>query len=62
MVTLSMPNVTSGIVIEGNKPFAAFSGNICGWNDDIYIFKDRICGWVANETSCNHVVVRFLFK
>lgn len=29
VVTLAVKQVVSGITIDGNKPFAAYSGNIC---------------------------------
>lgn len=44
VVTLAIKYFTSGNSINGNKPFAAFSGNMCG----------RVYG---SDDVCNYVMV-----
>jgi hypothetical protein len=39
LVTFAVEKITSGMSVTGNKPFAAFSGNMLGyltplWNND----------------------------
>ena len=44
VVTLATLNATSGITVTGSKPFAAYSGNMCG-------------AFFLQAPSCDHIMV-----
>ena len=60
VVTLAVKNITSGITVSGSKPFAAFSGNMCGarhtWESGDYTmvrfdFNSKINYLIDNITA-----------
>ncbi len=69
VVSLATKSVLSGIRISGNKPFAAFSGNMCG-----NMVNSDACGYAMvrrfvhfkpfnnDRLGLNSIIVKFCVK